>query len=128
MLLQLDELSPARQALEGASLTQEDRHTLNMLTDANRRPPVTRDPVPPECLHHLPVRSFKLDTNRLCRNLRCSRRGAADGPSGVPTEHLRPLLHERRSLELFSELCSRLAQAKVPQIVVDMVVRGGSQP
>ena len=39
----------------------------------------------------------------------------------MTTEHLRPLLHEGRSLELFSELCSRLVQDKVPQIVVDMV-------
>ena len=73
-----------------------------------------RDPIPPELLH--PVRSFKLDTYT-------SRRGAA-GASKMTTEHLRPLLHEGRSLELFSELCSRLAQDKVPQIVVDMVRSG----
>ena len=84
-----------------------------------------RTPVPPELLHHvkIPARSFKLDTDRLCRNLRSSRRGAADGPSGMTTEHLRPLLHEARSLELFSEVCSRL-EAKVPQTVVDMVRSG----
>ena len=60
----------------------------------------------------------------LCRNLRSSRRGAAGELSRMTTEHLRPLLHEGRSLELFSELCSRLVQAKVPQIVVDMVRSG----
>ena len=32
----------------------------------------------------------------------------------MTTEDLRPLLHEGKSLELFSEVCSRLAQAKVP--------------
>ena len=74
MPVQLGELSSARQALQ-----QGDRHTLNVLTDANRRPPVPRDPIPPELLHHVPVRSFKLDTDRLCRNLRSSRRGAAGG-------------------------------------------------
>ena len=124
MLVQLGELSSARQALEGAALAEGDRHTLTVLTDANRRPPVPRDPIPPELLHHVPARSFKLDTDRLCRNLRSSRRGAAGGPSGMTTEHLRPLLHEGRSLELFSEVCSRLAQAKVPQTVVDMVRSG----
>ena len=31
------------------------------------------------------------------------------------------LLHEGRSLELFTEVCSLLAQAKVPQTVVDIV-------
>ena len=116
--VQLGELSSARQALEGAALAEGDRHTLNVLTDANRGPPVPGDPIPPKLLHHVPVRSFKLDTDTLCRNLRSSRRGAAGGPN------LRPLLHEGRSLELFSEMCSRLAQAKVPQIVVDMVRSG----
>ena len=42
----------------------------------------------------------------------------------MTTEHLHPLLHEGRSLELFSEVCSRLAQAKVPQTLVDMVRSG----
>ena len=46
--------------------------TLNMFTDANRRPPVPRDPIPPELLRHVPVRPVKLDTDRLCRNLRSS--------------------------------------------------------
>ena len=122
MLVQMGE--SARQALEGAALAEGDRHTLNVLTDANRRPPVPRDPILPELLHHVPARSFKLDTDRLCRNLRSSRRGAAGGPSGMTTEHLRPPLHEGRSLELFSEVCSRLVQAKVPQTVVDMVRSG----
>ena len=36
MLVQLGELSSARQALEGAALAHGDRHTLNVLTDANR--------------------------------------------------------------------------------------------
>ena len=39
-------------------------------------------------------------------------------------EHLRPLLHEASGLELFSELCSRLAQAKVPPLVIDMLRAG----
>ena len=53
-----------------------------------------------------------------------SRRGAAGGPSGMTMEHLRLLLHEARGLELFSELCSRLAQAKVPPPVIDMLRAG----
>ena len=82
--------------------------------------------IPPECLHHVPATGFKLDTDKLSRNLRSSRRGAAGGPSGMTMEHLRPLLHEARGLELFSELCSRLAQVKVPAPVIDSA-RDGSQ-
>ena len=42
--------------LEGAVLAEGDQHTLNVLTDANRRPPVPCDP-------------FKLGTDRFFRNL-----------------------------------------------------------
>ena len=78
MLVQLGELSSARQALEGAELAPGDRNTLHQLTSVNRRPPVPRDPI----LHHVPVTGFKLDTDKRSRNLRSSRRGAAGGPSG----------------------------------------------
>ena len=50
MLVQLGELSSVRQALEGAALAEGDRHTLNVLTDANRRPRVLRDPIPPSAV------------------------------------------------------------------------------
>ena len=36
---------------------------LHQLTDVNRRPPVPRDPIPPELLHHVPATGFKLDTD-----------------------------------------------------------------
>ena len=63
--------------------------TLRQLTDVNCRPPVPRDPIPQELLHHVPSTEFKLDTDKLSRNLRSSRRGAAGGPSGMTMEHLR---------------------------------------
>ena len=112
MLVQLGELFSARQALEGAELAPGDRNTLRQLTDVNRRRPVPRDPIPPELLHHVPSTEFKLDTDKLSRNLRSSRRVVAGGPSGMTMEHLRPLLHEAKGFELFSELCSRLAQGQ----------------
>ena len=67
-MVQLGELSSARQALEGAELAPGDRNTLHQLTDLNRRPPVPRDPIPPELLHHVPATGFKLDTDKLSRN------------------------------------------------------------
>ena len=35
--------------------------------------------------------TFMLDHNMLTKNLKCARRGAAGGPSGMTAEHLKPL-------------------------------------
>ena len=90
------------QALEGASLAPGNQETLNMLRDESRRPPRLRDPLPEELLNFVPEDSFQLDEDKFCRNLRSARRGAAGGPSGMTTEHLRPLLDDVRGMRLLS--------------------------
>ena len=121
MLVHYGELSSARQALEGASLAPGNQETLNMLRDESRRPPRLRDPLPEELLNLVPEDRFELDEDRFCRNLRSARRGAAEGPSGVTTEHLRPLLDDVRGMRLLSCLASNLAVADVPEVAVQMV-------
>ena len=118
MLVHYGELSSSRQALEGASLAPGNQETLNMLRDESRRPPRLRDPLPEEVLNLVPEDSFQLDDDRFCRNLRSGRRG---GPSGMTTEHLRPLLDDVRGMRLLSCLASNLAGADVPEVAVQMV-------
>ena len=120
-LIQMGELSSARQALERADLAKGDRHTLGLLTDVNRRPDRPRDPLPEELTACEPMAMFDLDEQLFSRNLRSSRRGAVGGPSGVTTEHLRPLLDDVRGMQLFTALGSRLAKALVPQVAVDLI-------
>ena len=59
-----------------------------------KRPPRTRvgDEVPAEILEHMPDVPFELDEQKFLTNLRKSRRGAAAGPSGMTSDHLRPAL------------------------------------
>ena len=52
-------------------------------------------------------------------NLKRARRGAAPGPSGCTAEHLKFLLDDEGTLELFPYAAERLAQARVPGCVVD---------
>ena len=92
------ELSSARQALEGADLAKGDRRTLGLLTDVNRRLDRPRDPLPEELTAYEPIAMFDLDEQLFARNLRSSRRGAAGGPSGMTTEHLRLLLDDVRGM------------------------------
>ena len=95
-LVQVGELSSARQALEGAALAPGNQATLRQLTDATMRPPQPREPLPPEVLNHVPPIAFDLNEDVFNRNLRSSKKGAAAGPSGMTCEHLRPLLPDVR--------------------------------
>ena len=106
-LIHLGELSHARQVLEGAELAPGNQATLDA-QDEERRPPLPTRCLPPDLVHHMPIRPFQLDEHIFSRNLRSSRRGAAAGPSGMTMEHLRPLLDDVRAL----------AQAKVPLAIV----------
>ena len=117
----MGELFSARHALEGADLAKGDRRTLGLLTDVNRRPDRPRDPILEELTACEPMAMFDLDEQLFARNLRSSRQEAAGGPSGMTTEHLRPLLDDVGGMQLFTALGSRLAKALVPQVAVDLI-------
>ena len=112
------ELSSTRQALEGAAVAPGCNLTLTMLSDPAKRPPVLRGPIPDEVLHHVPSSLFELDEDRLLKNLRSARRGAAGGPSGMTVEHLRILLDNIRDSKLFFRACEQMVQAKVPDPII----------
>ena len=121
MFVHMGELSSARQALVGEAVAPGNQATYNQLTDDTRRPARPRDPLPDEILNFQPTVSFEIDEDRFCRNLRSSRRGAAAGPSGRTTEHLRPLLEDVRGMKLFSNLAAFLAKAHIPDIATQMI-------
>ena len=121
MLAQLGELSSARQALEGAELAAGNLETLEAL---RRRPAQFRDPLPDSIVHHAPASEFELDEARFGRNLRSARRGAAAGPSGMTSEHLRPLLASPPTLHWFFRLGEQLVTARVPNLVIEAVRMG----
>ena len=123
-LIHLGELSHARQVLEGAEVAPGNQATLDALQDEARRPPLPRDVLPPDLVHHMPIRPFQLDEHIFSRNLRSSRRGAAAGPSGMTMEHLRPLLDDVRALHSFFLMGEQLAQAKVPLAIVNLIRMG----
>ena len=60
-LVQVGELSSARQALEGAAFAPGNEATLRQFTDVSMRPPQPREPFPPEVLNHVPPVAFDLD-------------------------------------------------------------------
>ena len=123
-LVQVGELSSARQALDGAALAPCNQTTLRLLTDASRRPPRPREPLPPEVLNHMPQIAFQLDEDVFNKNLRSSKKGAAAGPSGMTCEHLRPLLPDHRGLHLLFQIAERMAKAQVPEAVVNFIRMG----
>ena len=112
----MGELSSARQALEGAALAPGNEATLRQLTDASRRPPQPRGPLPPEVLNHVPPVAFDLDEDVFNRNLRSSKKGAAGG-------HLRPLLPVR-GLHLLFQISERMARGQLPEAIISIIRMG----
>ena len=119
--VQLGELSSARQALEGADLAPGNDETLRAL---RQRPAFPQEPIPPALMQLRPPRQHELDDKLLGKNLKSATRGAAGGPSGMTTEHLRPLLDSQRDMHLFHEVCQQLARAEVSQTIVDAIRLG----
>ena len=124
ILVQLGELSPGRQALEAAEVAPGTLQTLQALRDPSRRPRRAREPISRELLDFEPATSLELDEWLFSENLRSARRGAAAGPSGMTTDHLRPLLDNVRDLHLLFSVREHLATDMAPQEVVE-IGRGG---
>ena len=115
-VVEFGKLSSARQALEGAAVA-----TLDKLQGERRRPQQPRQPLPPDMMTFQPEIEFQLDEKMFGKNLRSSTRGVAGGPSGITTEHLRPLLDDARSTYLFFRMGEKLARAQVPGVAVAAV-------
>ena len=81
-LVELGDLSSARQALEGAAVAPGDQATLDKLQDERRRPQQPRERLPPDMMTFEPEIEFQLDEKMFGKNLRSSKRGVAGGPPG----------------------------------------------
>ena len=122
-LVQVGELSSARQALEGADLAPGSDATLQELRNPVRRPNVAREPIP-EDLRNLVPPEFELDEELFLRTLRSSKRGSAGGPSGMTNEHLRPLLDSTHDAHLLFLAGEQLARAHVPPNIITLIRQG----
>ena len=122
--VQLVELSAGRHALEGAELAPGTQATLAELTNNERRPAQPRSPILQDILRFQPVRVFNLDEDKFARNLRTAKKGAAGGPSGMTTEHFRPLLDSSRDTHLFFVVGEFLARGQIPDGVAQIIRRG----
>ena len=116
-LVQLGELSSARQALEGAELAPPNAHTLQEL---QRRPGLPRAPISRDLLEMSPP-EFQLEEDLFLKTFRSTKRGSAAGPSGMTNEHIRILLDNHSDAHLMFWAGEQLAQARVPPSIVRVV-------
>ena len=123
-LIQMGELSAARQALDGDPVAPGNDATLRALRDPQRRPQAPRGPLAPELTGFQPTSLVELEQDRLLKNLRSARRGAAGGPSGMTADHVRPLLDSERDAESFCRMCEEFARAQVSDEVVQALRMG----
>ena len=120
-LIHMGELSAARQALEGAAVAPGTRETLNALQNPERHLPVLRDPIPQLIIHVAPAEQFSLDFDVFTWNIRCARRGAAGGPSGMTAEHLRLILESDSETAAFFRAAQDVARAEVAHDVFTLL-------
>ena len=102
----MGEVSAGRQALEGAPLAPGTQRTLDQLQDLVRRPAVPYSPLPEAIRNHQAEIAFSLEKEIFIKNLKCARRGAAVGPSGMTSEHLKSISENARVVPSFSTLHS----------------------
>ena len=106
-LVELGELSSARQVLEGATCAPGDDTTRVALTNPARRPPELRAPLPEELIRHRPATQFSLDQDRFFEV--CSE-GAAG--SGMTTDRLKVVLNRVRDNEMLWQMAEEFFRWK----------------
>ena len=67
---------------------------------------------------------FNLDHDLFTKNLKCARRGAAGGLSGMTAEHVKPILDNTRDAELFCQVGEHLARGEIPGDVLHAIRTG----
>ena len=122
-MVQVGELSSARQALEGAELAPRNRRTLSELQNPVRRPPVPREPIPEDLMELTPPQ-FDLDESLFGKTFRSSKKGSVGGPSSMTNEHLRLLLDSVRDTHFLFLVAEQLALAQVPPSIVSLIRQG----
>ena len=112
-----------RQVLEGAKLAPGNQTTLNSL-ERSCTEAVTREALPPDIHVNTPDAPFDLDKHIFNSNLRSSRRGAARGPSGMTTKHLRPFVGRHEVLALVYPRVREVGTCANSRRVVDLLRLG----
>ena len=113
--MQQGELSSGRQALEGAELAPGNGVTLAAL---RRRHAVPQNPIP-ELPPDRPI--FHLDESLFSKNVRSARRRVVGGPSGMTSDHLRPLLEQPKDLHLLFLVVEAFSRGVVPDSTVQIL-------
>ena len=117
-LVQKEELSAGRHALEGAELAPGNENTLTELRRRASRPRERVPPVPPD------VPTFNLDEKIFSRNVQSARRGAAGGLFGMTSDHLRPVLESSRDLHTLFQVAESLSRGHIPPGAAATIRRG----
>ena len=113
-LVQMGELSAARQALEDTAVAPRDEARCWALQNP-AKPPFLRDLIPTDIMNMMPVTPLAIDPECIERNLRSTRRGAAAGPLGTTADQLRIILESEHQ---------DLARAQVPLDVLEFLRMG----
>ena len=109
----MGEVSSARHAMDGEPVAPGTQRTFDLLSDPERRPTEPYNPMPEFLQNAQAETPFMLDKAKLLKNLKCARRGAAAGPSGMTADHLKVVLENHQDSDLFHNISQLLVRAAV---------------
>ena len=89
-----------------------------------KRPKIPREPLPDRIKHHQPECLVDINEQLFAHILRTARRGAAVGPSGMTSEHLRRLLDSDHDMSALSDFANSFARWEVLAEVVAVLRMG----
>ena len=98
--------------------------TLRALTSPERRPPVPREPILPHLASAVPESPFDLDFDRFVKHQVLREEEQCQGPSGLTTEHLQPILENDSSLTALFRVGVLFSRGHVPPGVLEAVRLG----
>ena len=123
--VQMGEVTRARQCLTRAALAPGNDATLQELQ--SRRPQEVQRDIPREVLESHPDVPVQLDQKIFMNSLKSAPRGSSPGPGGWTYEHMRVLLDDPDTCNLFFEAASSFAQASLPGEIGE-VLMGARRP
>ena len=123
-LVKEGEISRARNSLESLGLAPGNQETLDELRNEDLRPTELSSPLPIEALLFDPTSSLRISSQILMKSLKSAGRGSAKDLSGLRYEHLRVLLDDEESWNLFHLFCQAFANGDIPREISNVLSLG----
>ena len=122
--VQLGQLRRGRQALTAPALAPKTEETFTQLTDPARRPPTLTAPLPDGVSSLRPQAPIQLDRALFASSARSLGKGLAKDALGTSNEHVKVMLDDPVTTDMWCNAAAQLARGEVPEPVARGIAIG----